>query len=554
MKKEFSNFSIDEILIQTAAFNYVNNYSKTIYVKDNLSRLYSWTKLNGVPENVFFQNVDNFSKESVLLNKGLISNMNSIQMMKNVAEYFNDDTILRRAAYESIQNISMSSKLFLKVFGQHIEDASKILVVQNAKMNKTKYIQVNTEKVNLYDDNCDEYITSVKTKTLVGLISPSVVANWNWGHYDYIVEKSLDDVLNINCDFNEDFGGWDYTVKYKKNKKSFYLNNIPNFIRDYLDSKRNKIIIKNKFEIFKSRESLDNLARAEINQVKYYLELLNLKNVKVAEHSKKVGFLAILFGKLLNLPEKNAKNLALAAICHDIGKNYISDDILNKSSQLNNDERNIMNTHGLLSSYYLLQESKLEQKLTMDIIRVGLEHHEKYNGEGYGLGLSGSDISLYGQIISIVDIFDALIEERPYRKSLNYKTIENILNDSIQKNHFYPPLCNFFVKGVMPVLQKINYTSENIELTSKSREHSKIIHDLIGFLKNHNDKFKLEISKSLKNFLEDSFLGCYLNPETLEQEIIEKIKYYISNVDNVDLKQDFLNGLPDELRLKLIKE
>ena len=116
----------------------------------------------------------------------------------------------------------------------------------------------------------------------------------------------------------------------------------------------------------------------------------------------------------LGLPADDQQLILQAAPMHDVGKIGISDHILLKPSALTSEEFAVMRTHAELG-FELLKES--ESTVLQTAASIAISHHEKYNGGGYPFGLSGDSIPLFGRIVAIADVFDALTSERPYKKA-----------------------------------------------------------------------------------------------------------------------------------------
>jgi HD-GYP domain-containing protein (c-di-GMP phosphodiesterase class II) len=124
----------------------------------------------------------------------------------------------------------------------------------------------------------------------------------------------------------------------------------------------------------------------------------------------------------LNLPQKDVEEIRVAAMLHDLGKIGISDNILNKPSKLSSDEYEEVKRHPSIGSW-ILNNIHLSEN-TLNAINY---HHERYDGKGYPLGLSGKDLSLAAQIISLSDAYDAMTSDRPYRIAMSHKkAIEEI--------------------------------------------------------------------------------------------------------------------------------
>jgi len=132
---------------------------------------------------------------------------------------------------------------------------------------------------------------------------------------------------------------------------------------------------------------------------------------------------------------------------HDVGKISIKDAILLKPSKLTPEEFEEMKKHTIFGAQVVESIKKKTTDSTfleyaMDFI---MGHHEKWNGQGYPNGLSGEDIPLLGRIMAIADVYDALIEERPYKKAFTHEKAVEIITEA-KGTHFDPKLVEVFEK------------------------------------------------------------------------------------------------------------
>jgi HD-GYP domain-containing protein (c-di-GMP phosphodiesterase class II) len=139
-------------------------------------------------------------------------------------------------------------------------------------------------------------------------------------------------------------------------------------------------------------------------------------------HSERVGEYAAKVGEVLGIPQKDIQTLRDASRLHDIGKIGVMDNILKKEGALSPEEKEIMNKHPLVGES-IVKPLKTFQPLLEPIIH----HHELLDGSGYPHGLKGDQIPLITRILSVVDIFDALTTNRPYRKGLSKEQVKEEL-------------------------------------------------------------------------------------------------------------------------------
>lgn len=175
-----------------------------------------------------------------------------------------------------------------------------------------------------------------------------------------------------------------------------------------------------------------------------YMKLIEQKDEYTLQHSINVSITAMLMGKWLNYSEQDIKILGTSAILHDIGKLFIPDSILNKSSKLSEAEFKIMKSHSMLG-YNLLRDSNIKNDVILNAV---LTHHERFNGNGYPFRLKGYKISEFARIIAICDVFDAVTSNRVYKQKENpLEGLRVIFDDSY--NGLDPYLCKVFLNNVI---------------------------------------------------------------------------------------------------------
>lgn len=136
-----------------------------------------------------------------------------------------------------------------------------------------------------------------------------------------------------------------------------------------------------------------------------------------------------------------------SAQLHDVGKISVSDIILNKPDKLTNDEFDLIKTHCSEGERIINEiiDKTHDDGFLLHAKRFAGYHHEKWNGSGYPRGLKGEDIPLEGRIMAIVDVYDALVSERPYKKPFTHEqAVEIIRKDA--GTHFDPKLVEIFLK------------------------------------------------------------------------------------------------------------
>jgi putative two-component system response regulator len=194
----------------------------------------------------------------------------------------------------------------------------------------------------------------------------------------------------------------------------------------------------NKIELLARVKSLVNFKKLTGNLTDIKNILLSLANAVEAKdrythgHVERVANLAVTIGKKMQLSAHDIESLWFSGVLHDIGKIGIPDAILNKEGKLNEYEWNIMKSHPNIGYKICLP---LQNSLGSALTGI-LNHHEKLDGSGYPNGLKNDSISIIARIIAVVDNYDALSTDRPYRKALSNDEALNIIMREAQQGKF----------------------------------------------------------------------------------------------------------------------
>lgn len=164
------------------------------------------------------------------------------------------------------------------------------------------------------------------------------------------------------------------------------------------------------------------------------------RSKETGNHVKRVAEYSALMGELLGLSQAECALLRDASPMHDIGKVGIPDAVLHKPGRLTPEEWQIMMTHARLG-YEMLQAS--HRPVMEAAATIALQHHEKWNGKGYPNGLAGEDIHLYGRIVALADVFDALGSDRCYKRAWPDEKIFTLLQEE-SGQQFQPQLVSLF--------------------------------------------------------------------------------------------------------------
>jgi len=211
---------------------------------------------------------------------------------------------------------------------------------------------------------------------------------------------------------------------------------------DFLDTLGGQaaIAIENT-ETFESliKSNLD-LQMAYDSTIEGWSKALDLRDKETEGHTVRVTELSVLMAQKLGINQADIINIRRGALLHDIGKIGVPDNILLKPGPLTEEEWVIMKRHPE-TALQLLNGIKYLQKAT----DIPYCHHEKWDGTGYPRGLSGNDIPIAARLFAIIDVWDALASDRPYRTAWSTSKIFKYILDN-SGTHFDPDLVPVFLK------------------------------------------------------------------------------------------------------------
>ena len=163
-----------------------------------------------------------------------------------------------------------------------------------------------------------------------------------------------------------------------------------------------------------SRSITDDLLKAieDNDAVAVDIGALKVSDEYTFKHSVDVATMAMIVARKYGLNDNQVYQIGIAGLLHDIGKSKIPNEILNKAGKLTDDEFTIMKMHSTYGYHILEPKKDISQEVKLGV----LQHHEKMNGKGYPMQVTGEKIHLFSRIISVADIYDALVTERPYKK------------------------------------------------------------------------------------------------------------------------------------------
>jgi len=215
------------------------------------------------------------------------------------------------------------------------------------------------------------------------------------------------------------------TKRFKEFQKNFISNT--NVVEGHL----REIVENNSIDTNLMLNSVTSLISKGTTSIGMFDMLHNMRSYddQTYVHSMSVSLICNIFGRWLNLPEDELQVLTLAGLLHDIGKMTIPGEIIRKPAKLTNDEFQKMKQH-TIEGYKLLKPLTIDERIK----DTALLHHERCDGSGYPLGVTGEKLSDFAKIVAIADVYDAMTAARVYRgPQCPFKVISIFEDEGLQK-------------------------------------------------------------------------------------------------------------------------
>lgn len=198
-----------------------------------------------------------------------------------------------------------------------------------------------------------------------------------------------------------------------------------------------------------------------VNAIRSLAVAVESKDPYTGGHIDRIAYYSLAIASELGWSGANKERVQYAALFHDLGKISVKDEILNKPGKLTDEEFEILKKHPIIAANILKPIHQFN-----NVIPGILHHHERWDGKGYPFGLKGEEISLDGRIITVVDTFDAMTSDRPYRKGLpDEVAIEEIKKGS--GTQFDPKIVELFIlaykKGMIQSVHSAGYDAKEVE-------------------------------------------------------------------------------------------
>jgi len=271
-------------------------------------------------------------------------------------------------------------------------------------------------------------------------------------------QKDIDRLLRWEVNVVETEGQILTEAELKQERQSEVLGKKENVLHDFYVERVEQLgavfrRVTNEEEV--EQEQVDSIGSELLQQVisdrnqAVTLIFSDLKfDSQLALRSVNRTIVSLVIGLTLKLNSHRLMQLATGRLMHDIGMLQVSQDIIAKSEKLTNEELAQIRTHTLIGYQFLAKTIRYPE----DIALMALQHHERWDGSGYPRRMKGDQILPLARIIAIADVYEAIVQDRPYRASMiGYTAVKSILGDN--GRHFDPKMLKAFLSsmGVFPV-------------------------------------------------------------------------------------------------------
>ncbi|MCP5465085.1 MAG: HD-GYP domain-containing protein [Thermotogae bacterium] len=361
------------------------------------------------------------------------------------------DIIINLKRYRSTENFLSTVFRYITDFVPEV-DYGLVTRIYQGKVNFIDGIGYDTEELNKINIPEESYIIRKNIEVIeindknIESINKSVLQE---DKYEKLLKhmKPVKKTLYIPVITDKKFYGGITLQIAKDSEKNFtadiykFSNYFSRLINLYLSVKEYGDDIRNSYRNFSSKLAM--VAEAHDNET--------------GKHIYRVGALSEFIACKMGFSKNFVKEIKDYAPLHDIGKIYVPIDILRKNGRLTSEEWDIMKKHTIFAERLLGDDVYFKTALN-----IAMYHHEKYDGSGYPFGMKGDEIPIEAQIVAIIDVYDALRSDRPYKAAITHeKTIEIILSSDERTNinHFNPKIVKIFEENqneIRMLWEKIN--------------------------------------------------------------------------------------------------
>jgi putative nucleotidyltransferase with HDIG domain len=292
-------------------------------------------------------------------------------------------------------------------------------VLQTGLSSFRELVEAKVSSVFLVDEDKFEFAHKMSIpEDLSGAIQKEVDAQINSGSFGWVVSKGLPTCVPTEVMGKEDNGQLSVVLAPLSNRNrtigvaAVVFEEDQDFVRQ--QTLKLLYLIAGFFSLSLENAYLFNdLKRSYFDTIKAVTNSIEARDPYTRGHSQRVGEIAKIMAEELGWSKEEKDLIDWGSVLHDVGKIGIPDTVLNKPGRLTDEEYSIIKTHPSIGAEIVKEISFLES-----IMPYVVEHHERYDGNGYPKGLAGDDISVKARLLAVADCYDAMTTDRPYRSGL----------------------------------------------------------------------------------------------------------------------------------------
>jgi putative two-component system response regulator len=349
----------------------------------------------------------------------------------------------------------------------------KILVADDSKMNRmiaAGILQKNGWDVEFAENGeeaieklsggfIDVVLMDIQMPIMDGFEATRIIKNReDLKHIPIIIVTSVSDKDSLKRAL--EFGATDYVTKpFDSEELTLRIKNASQLKRlnDVLSGQNKMLEVKVRGRTRELENALNIVKKTEVDVIRLLGVVAEYRDKETGNHVLRVGHISEFLANKFGLSDEKCETVLYASMMHDMGKVGISDNILLKQGPLTDDEREVIKTHTSMG-FEMLSYSKMP--LLQASAEIALTHHEKWDGTGYPRGLKGDNIPIFGRIVAVADVFDALRSERPYKKAFDDDTVKGIFKKD-SGVHFDPSLVDILLTNYDEILNiTLNFKDE----------------------------------------------------------------------------------------------
>jgi HD-GYP domain-containing protein (c-di-GMP phosphodiesterase class II) len=254
-----------------------------------------------------------------------------------------------------------------------------------------------------------------------------------------------------------------------------------------------------------------------------YVINIRQKNEYNLEHSISVSILMTIFASYLKIDKKIIQPLSVGAFLHDVGKVMVPEKILNKPGKLTEGEFEIMKSH-VNHAIDILTPTPDLSDISLEVVTL---RNERLDGSGYPFQIQDKEISQYGRMIAICDIFDALTTNRCYKNAYSHISAFRILRKLAQKNQLDLTLVDHFIKcmGIYPVSTLVKLNSNKLAIVERKNEVNPTSPKVISFYNLKGNHYEMPKKIDLSN--DDDFIVKAVKAKDFDLDMNKIIEFLL---------------------------